>query len=308
MAIALAMVGAVAVSFHIRILPYAWFMITSLIDPPVVSDEAIDLARYRTDTPHGMVIDGIEGNLSGLTWVAGSDTLFAAINDPPEVVELATSGDLLRRMPVVGARDVEGITHVAGDRFVLADEGTQTLHWVEIAPDAQVIDLAEAPRLHLGIDAVRNMGFEGLSWDSVDQRLVIVQEMLPLRVLEVSGIEEALAGARLDISVRDLQSRNGARLFMRDLSSVTLHEKTGHLLLLSEMSAMLVEYDRQGKAIGVLDLELGGAGFERTVPQAEGVAMGKDGEIYIVSEPNLLFRLVRDKPAIWAQNTDVALP
>lgn len=301
LALILGFAGVVAVSLQIRILPYLFYRLVSVITPSEISDAGINLAQYRADMPQGTVIEGIEGNLSGLTWVDRSDTLFAAINRPPEVVELNTSGEILRRLPVLGGHDVEGITHVAGHRFVLADEGTQTLHWVEITPEAEHIDLAEAPRLHLGIDAVRNMGFEGLSWDAVGQRLVIVQEMMPLRVLEVSGIEEALAGGQFNISVRDLYTRNNPQLFMRDLSSVTLHERTGHLLLLSEMSAMIVEYDRVGNAIGTLDLGPKGAGIAPAVPQAEGVTVSRDGEIYIVSEPNLMFRLVRDKPPPWAE-------
>ncbi|MBL4915740.1 SdiA-regulated domain-containing protein [Tabrizicola sp. DMG-N-6] len=249
-----AVLAFAAVSVRIRVLPWMWYSARTTISPMPEGDSTIGLSRYRAASPRGLPIAGISGNLSGLTFVAETGTLFASINRPPEVVELSTGGQILRRLPVSGGRDVEGITHVEGNRFVLSDEGTQTLHWVEIGPSDTEIDLTDAAQLHLGIDAFHNMGFEGVSWDAVGRRLLVVQEMLPLRVLEITGIDEALAGKRFDISVRELRGSNEMRLFMRDLSSLTLHERTGHLLLLSEMSAMIVEYDHDAEPVGTLDL------------------------------------------------------
>lgn len=78
-----------------------------------------------------------------------------------------------------------------------------------------------------------------------------------------------------------------------DLSSVSLHEPTGNLLLLSHMSSMLVEYAPDGAAIGMLSLRRGAGGLAETVAQAEGVAVGSGGDLYIVSEPNLFYHFRR---------------
>ncbi len=51
----------------------------------------------------------------------------------------------------------------------------------------------------------------------------------------------------------------------------------------------MVELDIHGKAISTLSLEAGDHGLEADVPQAEGIAMGPDGTIYLVSEPNLFY-------------------
>jgi len=51
----------------------------------------------------------------------------------------------------------------------------------------------------------------------------------------------------------------------------------------------VVELDIHGKAISTLSLEAGDHGLEADVPQAEGIAMGPDGTIYLVSEPNLFY-------------------
>jgi uncharacterized protein YjiK len=76
---------------------------------------------------------------------------------------------------------------------------------------------------------------------------------------------------------------------MRDLSSVTFHSDTGHLLLLSDESRLIKEYDEDGKALRALALWKGFHGLKAHVPQADGIAVGPDKSIYIMSEPNLFY-------------------
>jgi uncharacterized protein YjiK len=38
------------------------------------------------------------------------------------------------------------------------------------------------------------------------------------------------------------------------------------------------------------------------VPQAEGIAMGPDGSLYLISEPNLFYRFERTRPASWRRS------
>jgi len=86
-----------------------------------------------------------------------------------------------------------------------------------------------------------------------------------------------------------------ARLFVRDLSSLQYDEQTGHLLALSDESRLVIELDGDGQPLSSLSLRAGRHGLEHDVPQAEGIAMGPDGTLYLVSEPNLfyLFRKTR---------------
>jgi len=90
-------------------------------------------------------------------------------------------------------------------------------------------------------------------------------------------------------------SEHQARLFVRDLSSLQFDEQTGHLLALSDESRLVVELDADGQPLSSLSLSAGRHGLERDVPQAEGMAMGPDGTLYLVSEPNLFY--VFRKPA-----------
>ena len=103
-------------------------------------------------------------------------------------------------------------------------------------------------------------------------------------------LDRAVQGQGLGISLREWRPDSWAGHGVSDLSSVTLHDPTGHMLLLSHMSSLLIEYDAKGAPLSLLSLWAGRHGLRAAVPQAEGVAIGPSGEVYIVSEPNLFYR------------------
>jgi uncharacterized protein YjiK len=250
---------------------------------------SLDFSTYRV-TAEAKPIEGLTENTSGLTYNSATGTLFTAINDPPKLAELTTDGRLLRRIPLTGAKDVEGITHVEGDRFIIVDEGKSRLNWVTITPETRSIDLEGTPFVTLDLGTLSNLGFEGISWDQRKQELVVVQEMLPVRVYVVDGLERAVQGQGLGIALREWQPNNWAGHGVSDLSSVTVHDPTGNMILLSHMSSLLIEYDADGAPLSLLSLWAGRHGLRAAVPQAEGVAIGPSGEVFIVSEPNLFYR------------------
>jgi uncharacterized protein YjiK len=241
-------------------------------------------------------IEGLVENTSGLTYSSLSGTLFTVINTPPALAELTVDGKLLRKIPITGATDVEGITHLEGNRFIIVDERKSRLNWVTLTPDTTTIDLDGTPFLMLDLETSLNLGFEGLSWDQRKQELVVVQEMLPVRVLVVEGLEPAVQGKGLGVTLREWKPDNWAGHAVMDLSSVTVHDPTGNMVLLSHKSSILVEYDAAGSPLSMLSLWGGQHGLQESVPQAEGVAIGPEGEVYIVSEPNLLYRFDRNAP------------
>lgn len=262
-------------------------------------DKGLWLPHYNAAL-QALPIEGLDDNVSGLTFSGHTGTLFTVVNRPPSVAELSPDGRVLRQLPLQGATDPEGITHVSGDRFIVADEGRNRLSWVTITPDTASVDVTTAPHLTLDFAAQDNMGFEGVSWDAAAHRLILVQEMWPVRILSVTGIETTLAGGRMELGVHDWAPAAGRAFLAADLSSVTLHEATGNLLLLSHMNAALYEYAPEGEIVSLLPLWRGWAGLAEDIPQAEGVAVGAAGEIYIVSEPNLFYRLDRQPAAAWA--------
>lgn len=60
---------------------------------------------------------------------------------------------------------------------------------------------------------------------------------------------------------------------------------------------MLVEYEQGGAVLSVLPLWKGMHDLESSIGQAKGVAIGPQGDIFIVSEPNLFYRFsCEDRP------------
>ena len=248
------------------------------------------LARYRAQE-QAKPVTGIRDNLSGLTYSPHTNTLFAVINRPPSVAELSTRGELLRLMPLDGADDPEGIAHIEGNWFAVADERRNRVHWVEIVPGVRQVLLTQGQSLALGDAEIKNFGVEGLSWDGQRRQLVAATEKWPMRVLRINlPAFSPGAGVSPPVAIESWGPADPTGLPTTDLASVEVDPRTGNLLLLGEESSVLYEYDRNGDLAGMMPLWAGESGLERTIPQPEGVAMDGAGALYLVSEPNLFYR------------------
>ncbi|MDR1349842.1 MAG: SdiA-regulated domain-containing protein [Zoogloeaceae bacterium] len=250
---------------------------------------SLRLPAYRV-TLDARPIAGITHNLSGLTYNAQTGTLFSVINDPAQIAEITTEGQLLRLIPVTGIDDLEGISHVGDNRFVVIDERSQQICWIQIDAETQSVDATHMPRLGLGVQVNGNLGFEGISWDRNRQRLLVSKEKEPMRIFEIEGLPAWLDGSALNLQIREWLPENELPVFIRDISSLGTHSKTGHVLVLSDESKLLVEYDADKELIGILPLWRGWQRLNRSIPQAEGSTVDPEGNIYIVSEPNLFYR------------------
>ncbi len=276
--------GSIVYYFKLEALAwYAWHRYNA-----TTHQNTFHLSEYE------VVIDGFPiaslKNASGLTHNVERNTLLTVLNQESKIIELDIQGNIIREVDVAGVDDMEGITHVAGNRYVISDERDNRLVLIELDNETTAIDVQHAPKLKLGINAVGNKNFEGVSWDDNHRRLLIVKERDPKYIMSVTGFFDADMSQPLDIEIKRIEAFDQAiRWSMRDLSSVTFHSETGHLLLLSDESRMIKEYDEHGKALGALALWKGFHGLKAHVPQAEGIAVGSDKSIYIMSEPNLYY-------------------
>ena len=253
-------------------------------------EQAMNLGRYRADI-QALPLQGVDDDLSALAYNPERNTLFALLNGTPLLLEISLEGEVLRTVRIEGVEDMEGLAHIGGNRYVIAEERHQRLRIIELPDAVATLDVTDAPRLSLAIDDIGNKAFEGLSWDEEKQQLLVVRERNPLRVLVVKGFVNAGEGStQVDISEKSMFEER--RLFLSDLSAVEVDDKSGHLLLLSDESRMLVEYTAEGQPLSVLGLRRGYHGLEQTVPQAEGLAIDSQRRIYLVSEPNLFYRFV----------------
>ncbi len=93
-----------------------------------------------------------------------------------------------------------------------------------------------------------------------------------------------------NVTIDTAPAINVDELFVDDLSGLHFDQGSGHLLVLSQQSMLLAEVSHEGERISYLDLERGFNQQVEDIPQAEGVTVDAQGDLYIVSEPNLIYR------------------
>lgn len=270
---------------HYRLFDRTWFNLSLLWQP--ANPNAINLGEYRA-VLQGQVIEGLEDNVSALTYDPVRKSLFTVTNKNPELVELSLDGRMLRRIKLTGFGDAEAIEFIDENTYVITDEYTQRLIKVKIDESTRELNAADAEQLTLGISPSGNKGFEGLAYDSAGKRLFVAKERDPMLIYEVRGFPHDNPQQPYATHVIT-NPRRDARLFVRDLSSLQFDERSGHLLALSDESKLLLELDISGRPFSTLSLKKGRNGLEKSVPQAEGVAMDDEGTLYLVSEPNLFY-------------------
>ena len=270
---------------HYRLFDRTWFNLSLLWQP--ANPNAINLGDYRA-VLQGRVIEGLEDNVSALTYDPVRKSLFTVTNKNPELVELSLDGRIVRRIKLTGFGDAEAIEFIDENTYVITDEYTQRLIKVKIDDTTRELNAAEAEQLTLGISPSGNKGFEGLAYDSAGKRLFVAKERDPMLIYEVRGFPHDNPQQPYATHVIT-NPRRDARLFVRDLSSLQFDERSGHLLALSDESKLLLELDINGRPFSTLSLKKGRNGLEKSVPQAEGVAMDDEGTLYLVSEPNLFY-------------------
>lgn len=269
---------------ELRLFERAWFNLKAWWHP---AEQGIGLERYRVAV-EARPVEGLDDDLSALTYDPDRKTLFTVTNARSELIELSLEGRILRRVPLTGFGDPEAVEYVGPNSYVITDERQQRLIRVRLQDDTPFLDAADAEQLTLGIGLNGNKGFEGLAYDSAGKRLFVAKERDPMLIYEVHGFPHDNPQQPYAVNVVQ-DSKRDARLFVRDLSSLQFDERSGHLLALSDESRLLLELDVQGKPLSTLSLRKGAHGLKATVPQAEGVAMDDAGTLYMVSEPNLFY-------------------
>jgi len=101
----------------------------------------------------------------------------------------------------------------------------------------------------------------------------------------------------INLQINEWRPRQNFQHFMCDLSPLSSEDQSGHLLLLSDESRLLAEYNTEGELVGLMPLWRGWHGLATSIQRAGGVAVGRDGTIYIISEPNLFYRFERKNAA-----------
>jgi uncharacterized protein YjiK len=250
------------------------------------------LPEYRVSID-AKAVPGVTDNFSGLSYDDDRDQLWAVVNNPEQLLRLSPDGELLGRYPLSGFEDVEGVTYLGDGLLLLAEERRHGLVAVTVPDKPGALFREDYQSLTLGIGLGGNQGFEGLGYDRAGDRLFVVKERSPRKLYEIRGLKSSLAGD-FNLEIIDRQAWIDRVAFATDLSSVHFDERTGHLVLLSDESQLLIELDDEGQLVSFRSLLRGFAGLADSVPQAEGVSFDRRGNLYLASEPNLFYRFERD--------------
>ncbi|MDF9618477.1 SdiA-regulated domain-containing protein [Pseudomonas entomophila] len=251
-------------------------------ESPAERLESIWLPDYVVDIDAKPLVGMEEDEASDVAFNPHTRTLFAVMGKHPFLAELSLEGDVLRKIPLQGWNNPEGVAVLEDGQIAITDERLHDLVLVKVDAGTTSLNRADFKSYDLGESVKSNKGFEAVAWDPMRQRLLIGEERPPKLYTWNTDGHGPLTG--------DKQVLPSDELDLRNLSALGVDPRTGHLLVLSADSNMLLELDEKGEQVSFMTLLGGFNGLKDTVPRAEGVAMDDKGNLYIVSEPNLFYR------------------
>lgn len=224
---------------------------------------------------------------SDLAYSPLTKTLFSVMGKNPFLVELTLEGDVLRKIHLDGWSNPEGLTVMENGLLAIVDERNHILSVVKIDANTQRLNRADFLQYDLGVSKDQNKAFEAIAWDPRRQQLLLGEERPPAMFIWKSDGSQVLTGEKQKVPSDELDLRN--------LSALSVDPRTGHTLVLSADSHMLLELDELGEQVSFMTLLGGFNGLKETIPRAEGVAIDEQGTLYMVSEPNLFYRFEKTK-------------
>ena len=256
-------------------------------ESPAERQESVWLPDYQ------VVIDakplpGMEKDeASDIAYDSQTKTLFSVMGKNPFLAELSLQGDVLRKMPLVGWSNPEGVTVLGNGLLAIVDEREHFISIVKVDADTRELNIADFPKYDLGPSKDQNKAFEAITFDPRNQQLLLGEERPPALFTWKSDGSQMLTGDKQKLASDELDIRN--------LSALAIDPRTGHTLVLSADSHLLLELDEKGEQVSFMALLGGLNGLEKTIPRAEGVTMDENGTLYFVSEPNLFYRFEKQK-------------
>ncbi|MDO8707613.1 MULTISPECIES: SdiA-regulated domain-containing protein [Pseudomonas] len=256
-------------------------------ESPAERQESIWLPDYRA-VIDAKLLPGMEKDeASDLAYNPHTKTLFSVMGKNPFLVELTLQGDVLRKMPLVGWSNPEGLTMMGNGLLAIVDEREHMLSIVKVDADTRELNIANFPKYDLGPSKDQNKAFEAIVYDTRNQQILLGEERPPALFNWKSDGSQTLKG--------DKQKLANDELDIRNLSGLAIDPRTGHTLVLSADSHLLLELDEKGEQVSFMTLLGGFNGLKKTIPRAEGVTMDEAGTLYMVSEPNLFYRFEKQK-------------
>ncbi|WP_277759742.1 SdiA-regulated domain-containing protein [Pseudomonas sp. A34-9] len=249
--------------------------------------ESIWLPDYRVVIDAKPLTGMEKDEASDLAYNPQTKTLFSVMGKNPFLAELTLRGDVLRKMPLVGWSNPEGLTVMENGLMAIVDERQHMLSIVKVDAETRELNIADFPKYDLGPSKDQNKAFEAITWDPHNQQLLLGEERPPALFTWKSDGSQILKGDKQKLASDELDIRN--------LSALAIDPRTQHTLVLSADSHLLLELDEKGEQVSFMTLLGGFNGLKNTIPRAEGVTMDEAGTLYMVSEPNLFYRFEKQQ-------------
>ncbi len=240
-----------------------------------------------------VVISGVSNDLSGVTYNALTNTLFMVINGSTTMLETELNGNILRTISLSGFEDTEGVAHLYDNTFAVTEERRGNIVIFELSASQTLVNYSQADIIEFANwQDGTNKGLEGVSYDLVNQLLYAVKEKqnMELYKLPVPSNYPITVTPNIPCALSTLPITDVADLYL--LSAPSGYNAVGiedHMLLLSDESTVLMELDANCNIVSQLDLS--------GLPQPEGITLSANGDIYIVSEPNILYKYTKSTAA-----------
>jgi uncharacterized protein YjiK len=254
---------------------------------PAERQQSVWLPDYRVVIDAKLLPSMEKDEASDLSYNPQTKTLFSVMGKNPFLVELTLQGEVLRKMPLVGWINPEGLTVMGNGLMAITDEREHMLSIVKVDADTRELNRDNFPKYDLGPSKNQNKAFEAIAWDPRNQQLLLGEERPPALFSWKSDGSQTLKG--------DKQKLVSNALDVRNLSALAIDPRTGHTLVLSADSHLLLELNEKGEQVSFMTLLGGFNGLKKTIPRAEGVTMDEAGTLYMVSEPNLFYRFEKQK-------------
>jgi uncharacterized protein YjiK len=231
-------------------------------------------------------IPSVRRDASALTVHGDTGHLWTVTDDDVRLVEFTNQGKFVREVRLAGIDDAEGLCHVGGNRFLIAEERRMCISLVDVPPDATKVK-AGGRCIQLDVESKKNKGLEGVSYDAQTESLFAVREGKPPAVFRI----KPLLGGPSPTSLWSLDLKG-----LADLSDTYWDAAEGWLWLLSHESQVAAAFDAQGMRVVEVALRKGCHGLPEDVAQAEGIVRDREGTLYICSEPNQVYRFRPTRP------------
>jgi len=206
----------------------------------------------------------ILSDCSGVAYRPESKTYFVIENRTGNIFEIDTKKRILNMYPIRLRGDTEGITYAGDNIFYVCGESENGIYEMEFT------DGTFHMRRKVSVDVPTdpsNCGLEGIAYCRPRKSLFCVKEREPVLLLEVDLADDTFGKIKSRTQFTNVN----------DLAGAAYDEESGHLLLLSQMDKRVLVVDPATHE-EVHSFPVGG-------PQPEGICLGDNGTLCIISEP-----------------------